>query len=110
MPWLEPVTLRSGRVTLEPLQRRHEAELTEAVKDGELWRLWYTSVPSPEGMRAEIERRLGLQAAGSMLPFVVLDAGPGEAASQGAKEDGRKAVGMTTYMNVDAPNRRVEIG
>jgi len=67
------------------------------VRDGELWRLWYTSVPAPEGMAAEIERRLGLQAAGSMLPFTVLDA------------DGR-ICGMTTYMNVDAANRRVEIG
>ena len=74
MTWLQPVTLRSGRVTLEPLARLHEAELAEAVKDGELWRLWYTSVPAPEAMGAEIERRLGLQAAGSMLPFAVIDA------------------------------------
>jgi RimJ/RimL family protein N-acetyltransferase len=102
MVWLEPVTLRSGRVTLEPLERRHEAELAEAVRDGELWRLWYTFVPTPEGMGAEIERRLGLQAAGSMLPFAVIDVAPGEAAA--------RAVGMTTYMNVDAVNRRVEIG
>jgi RimJ/RimL family protein N-acetyltransferase len=100
MPWLESVTLQSGSVTLEPLERRHEAELIEAVHDGELWRLWYTAVPAPDGMRAEIERRLGLQAAGSMLPFAVID---GE---QGAG----KAVGMTTYMNVDAANKRVEIG
>jgi N-acetyltransferase len=106
MAWLQPVTLRSGRVTLQPLERRHAAELAEAAKDGELWRLWYTSVPAPEGMTAEIERRLALQAAGSMLPFAVIDAPPGEAAGQGADT----AVGMTTYMNVDAANRRVEIG
>jgi RimJ/RimL family protein N-acetyltransferase len=104
MSWLEPVTLTSGRVTLEPLARRHEAELAEAVKDGELWRLWYTSVPSPEGMGAEIERRLGLQAAGSMLPFAVVDGVDGEGAGPG------RAIGMTTYMNVDAANKRVEIG
>jgi RimJ/RimL family protein N-acetyltransferase len=53
--------------------------------------------PQPDGMRAEIERRLGLQAQGTMLPFTVAD-GAGE------------IVGMTTYMNVDAVNRRVEIG
>jgi RimJ/RimL family protein N-acetyltransferase len=114
MAWPEPVTLRSGRVIVEPLARRHEADLVEAVKDGELWRLWYTSVPSPEGMSAEIDRRLGLQAAGSMLPFAVIDAPPGEAAGQGAGQGtGQgtgKAVGMTTYMNIDAANRRVEIG
>jgi RimJ/RimL family protein N-acetyltransferase len=102
MAWLEPIPLSSGRVTLEPLARRHEADLVEAVKDGELWRLWYTSIPAPEGMGAEIDRRLGLQAAGSMLPFAVID----DEAGQG----GGRAVGMTTYMNVDPVNKRVEIG
>jgi N-acetyltransferase len=106
MAWPDPVTLRSGRVRLEPLERRHAADLAEAVKDGELWRLWYTSVPSPDGMTAEIERRLSLLAAGNMLPFAVIDAPPGETGGQGAGE----AVGMTTYMNIDAINRRVEIG
>jgi RimJ/RimL family protein N-acetyltransferase len=98
MPWLAPVTLQSQRVTLEPLTQRHCDDLVESVKDGALWTLWYTSVPSPEGMQAGIERRLGLQAAGSMLPFAVIDNTSG------------RAVGMTTYMNVDAINRRVEIG
>ena len=98
MAWPEPITLRSQRVTLEPLAHRHCDDLVEAVKDGELWRLWYTFVPAPEKMAAEIDRRLGLQAAGSMLPYAVVD----NAAA--------KAVGMTTYMNIDAANRRVEIG
>jgi N-acetyltransferase len=98
MTWLEPVTLRSARVTLEPLAQRHCDDLIAAVQDGELWNLWYTSIPPPEKMAAEIDRRLGLQTAGSMLPFAVIDNAVG------------KVVGMTTYMNVDAPNRRVEIG
>jgi len=80
-----------------PLARTHEAALAEAVRDGELWKLWYTSIPAPERMGAEIERRLALQGQGSMLPFTVLDAHA-------------TPVGMTTYMNVDAANRRVEIG
>ena len=71
-------------------------ELIEAAKDGDLHALWYTSVPAPERMLAEIERRLTLQAKGTMLPFTVLV--------------GARAVGMTTYMNIDAPNRHVEIG
>ena len=98
MAWPEPVTLRGARVTLEPLAHRHQADLVEAVKDGELWQLWYTFIPPPEKMAAEIDRRLGLQAAGSMLPFAVIDNTTG------------KAVGMTTYMNIDAANKRVEIG
>ena len=97
MPWLEPVTLRGAHARLEPLSLEHVDGLTEAVKDGELWKLWYTFIPRPEDMRNEIDRRLGLQAAGSMLPFTVFDAN-GEIA------------GMTTYMNIDTPNRRVEVG
>jgi RimJ/RimL family protein N-acetyltransferase len=98
MPWLQPVTLRSQRINLEPLAQRHCDDLVEAVKDGALWTLWYTSIPSPDTMQAEIERRLALQVAGSMLPFAVIDNATG------------RAVGMTTYMNVDAINRHVEIG
>ena len=97
MPFLEPVTLRGPHASLVPLSPDHHDALVEAVSDGELWNLWYTAVPKPETMAKEIERRLGLFATGSMLPFTVLDA------------DGRVA-GMTTYMNVDAANRRVEIG
>ncbi len=97
MPFLEPVTLSGQHARLEPLSQAHRDGLTEAVKDGELWKLWYTFVPRPEDMAKEIDRRLGLQAAGSMLPFTVFDA------------DG-KIAGMSTYMNVDAVNRRVEIG
>ena len=97
MPWLEPVTLSSPYAQLKPLSRDHVDGLTEAVRDGELWKLWYTSVPRPEEMAREIDRRLGLQASGAMLPFTVFDAEGGIA-------------GMTTYMNVDAANRRVEIG
>jgi RimJ/RimL family protein N-acetyltransferase len=97
MPFLEPVSLHGRHARLEPLSHDHCEGLIEAVKDGELWRLWYTFVPRAEDMGKEIDRRLSLQAAGSMLPFTVFDA------------DGRIA-GMTTYMNVDAANRRVEIG
>src|SRR6202795_1351667 len=97
MPWPEPVILSGPYARLKPLSHDHIDGLTEAVKDGELWKLWYTLVPRPEDMRKEIDRRLGLQAAGSMLPWTVFDA------------DG-KIAGMTTYMNVDAPHRRVEIG
>jgi len=97
MPWLEPVTLRGAHARLEALSHEHRDALVEAAKDGELWKLWYTTVPKPENMDKEIDRRLGLQAAGSMLPFTVFDA------------EGRIS-GMTTYMNVDAANRRVEIG
>jgi RimJ/RimL family protein N-acetyltransferase len=90
------VELRGQHVTLLPLNMSHEGDLVEAVKDGELWRHWYTLIPSPEKMGEEIKRRLKLQDQGSMLPFAVMASG--------------KAVGMTTYMNIDATNKRLEIG
>lgn len=97
MSWPAPVTLTGTHVRLEPLAAAHHDGLVDAVRDGELWKLWYTAIPSPEGMAAEIERRLALQARGSMLPFTVFDAA------------GRVA-GMTTCMNIDAVHKRVEIG
>jgi len=97
MPWPDPVTLRGQHARLEPLSKEHREGLVEAVKDGELYTIWYTAIPTPENVAKEIDRRLGLQASGSMLPFTVFDAGG-------------KIVGQTTYMNIDAANRRVEIG
>jgi N-acetyltransferase len=97
MSFVQAITLQGQHASLVPLSQHHRDDLVEAVKDGELWRLWFTSVPAPEDMATEIDRRLGLQAAGSMLPFAVVDAAG-------------RAVGMTTYMNIDAANRRVEIG
>ena len=97
-PFTEPITLNGRYATLEPLSLDHHDALVEAVRDGELWKLWYTTVPSPEGMRAEIERRLALQQAGSMLPWTVRSLPRG------------KVVGMTSYMNIDAKYGRVEIG
>ncbi len=98
LPPIGPVTLAGHHVRLEPLLPAHLPGLQEAVQDGELWRLWYTAIPEPGRMRDEITRRLGLQAAGSMVPFTVIEAATGRIA------------GMTTYMNIDHANRRVEIG
>jgi RimJ/RimL family protein N-acetyltransferase len=98
MTWPVPVTLSGAIATLEPLRMDHHDGLVDVVSDGELWNLWYTKIPAPAAVRADIERRLGLQAKGSMLPFVVID------------NTSRRVVGSTTYMNIDAEHRRVEIG
>lgn len=91
-------TLTGSLVTLEPLGRQHLAELRGAVADGELWRAWYTAIPHPDAMAGEIERRLGLQAAGLMLPWTIRRASTGQ------------TVGMTTFMNPSDVAQRVEIG
>ena len=79
MTFLEPITLTGRHVILEPLAEEHHDGLVAAARDGELWKLWYTSVPAPDAMAAEIRRRLALQGQGSMLPFTtrLIDAAPG---------------------------------
>src|SRR5439155_783858 len=69
--WLAPITLRGEFATLVLLSHDHHDDLVHALQDGELWKLWYTSIPPPDGLAAEIDRRLDLQMAGSMLPFAV---------------------------------------
>lgn len=96
--WPQPFSREGKDVCVVPLALDHLDDLKQAAADGALHRLWYTMIPDPDGMEAEIERRLALQEKGTMLPFSILDRSNG------------KAVGMTTYMNIDATNRRIEIG
>ncbi|HZC16221.1 MAG TPA: GNAT family protein [Caulobacteraceae bacterium] len=97
-PWPPAVTLEGQHAVLAPLSPDHAAALADAARDGELWKLWYTGVASPETMAADIERRLSLRADGAMLPFTVIARASGQ------------PVGMTTYMNIEARTPRVEIG
>lgn len=96
--WPDTFEVEGDFASIVPLSMNHKDDLTEAVCDGELYRLWYTKVPKPEDMGAEIERRLALRTVGSMLPLTVIS------------KLTNKAVGMTSYMNIDAHNKRVEIG
>ena len=96
MSFSDVPTLTHSLVRLEQLSLQHSKDLAETV--GELWKTWYTPIPSPDEMTTEINRRIALQQKGSMAPFVVIDLKT------------NRAVGMTTYMNIDEPNRRVEIG
>ena len=96
--WPDLFTVEGKFVSVVPLTMAHHDDLVDAAADGDLHRLWYTTVPAPEKMATEIERRLALRNVGSMLPLTVVERSSG------------KAVGMTTYMNIDAANRRLEIG
>lgn len=97
-PWPPDVRLHGCHGHLAPLSPDHAPALAEAVKDGELWKLWYTAVACPEAMAKEVEERLARRAAGQCQPFAVLKARTGE------------PVGMTSYWNLDPVHRRVEIG
>ena len=98
MPFVQPVTLKGKHATLEPLVREHEADLRRAAADGELWRLWYTSVPEPDKTAPYIDAALKMREDLGAMPFAVRDSAAGD------------IVGCTRYFNVDAANRRLEIG
>ncbi len=98
MDWITPVRLKGPHATLVPLQRNHRDALVEAASDGALWRHWFTGVPEPSEMEAEIARRIGWRDAGSMLPLAVQRSGDG------------RIVGMTSFGHIDAVVKRMEIG
>lgn len=91
-------TLTGDHVRLEPLSQNRAEELITASEDGSLSDLWYTVIPHRDSMTEEINRRLGLYQAGTMMPFATIDLTSG------------KAVGMTTFMNMKLENLKVEIG
>lgn len=96
-PVLEAVLLVGDHVRLEPLGPQHAAGLALAADDGHVWRTWTTTIPAPDAVTAEIARRGDEYAAGRMVPWAT------------CLPDGTP-VGMTTYLNLDAVNRRLEIG
>ena len=96
--FVEPVTLRGTHATLEPLSRDHADGVRAAAADGELWNLWYTSVPAPDRVDAWLETALDMRERLDAMPFVVREGAGGD------------IVGSTRYFNVDATNRRLEIG
>lgn len=101
MPFLSapaPVVLSGRLVELRPLDRTHVEGLVDAVQEGDLWKTaWYTSVPAPDGVATEVDRRLTLLEQGEMIPFTAFDA------------TGR-ALGMTSYYDLAADVPRLHIG
>ncbi|WP_347037780.1 GNAT family N-acetyltransferase [Glutamicibacter halophytocola] len=91
-------TMEYAGVRLEQLSLGHAEDLSEVVTAGQLDGIWYTSIPSAQEMAGDINKRLALQEAGAMAPFAIIDLSTG------------KAVGATTYLNIDEPNKRIEIG
>ena len=96
--FVEPITLRGTHATLEPLGPEHVDGIRAAAADGELWRLWYTSVPRPEKTTDWLATALAMRESQGAMPFAVRDKGDGS------------VIGSTRYFNVDAANRRLEIG
>ncbi|MGZ6779245.1 MAG: GNAT family N-acetyltransferase [Mycobacterium sp.] len=105
--FVEPVTLTGRRwVSLEPLARGHVREIAAASSDGDVGGLWFTGAPSPQTAAQWVDMRLALQKPDTGLTFVVrrLDGSADAGSDQGS------VVGSSSYLNVDAPNRRLEIG
>ena len=76
----------------------HRDELAAAAADGELWTLWFTSVPAPDETEAYINKALVGQRDGHMLPWVVRELDTG------------LVVGSTRYHDIVSAIDRVEIG
>ena len=98
MAWVEPVTLASRGIALVPLALEHEAGLKAAAADGELWRLRITSVPEPHDTRKYVEAALKMRADGNRFAFAVTDEATGE------------VLGTTSYHDIVAPIKRLEVG
>ncbi|WP_163832895.1 GNAT family N-acetyltransferase [Spartinivicinus ruber] len=95
---IAPVTLVGNQVTLEPLSMAHVSSLQNAATDGELWQLWFTSVPSPDQTVSYVQTALMMAEQQAALPFVVRD------------KQSNTVIGSTRFCNVDQKNRRLEIG
>jgi RimJ/RimL family protein N-acetyltransferase len=96
--WLEETELESNSIKLIPLKAEHAKQLVEAASDGELWNLWYTSVPCAESIDAYITNALDHQSKGIALPFSIVDTSTDT------------IIGSTRFCNADVSNQRVEIG
>ena len=93
-----PITLQGRHVSLEPLHQEHFAEIQAAAADGELWKLFFTSVPSPENTQNWLDLALEMQDQKKAIPFVIREKRTGQ------------IVGSTRYCNIDHNNERLEIG
>jgi RimJ/RimL family protein N-acetyltransferase len=95
---MQTITLSGRFVTLEPLEQHHLAGLVEAASDGQLWTLFFTTVPNPDTIQTWFDTAIAQQRENKALPFVVRENFSG------------KIVGATRYCNVDLGNKRLEIG
>ncbi|MDB5796249.1 MAG: N-acetylglutamate synthase [Paucimonas sp.] len=98
MAFISPVELHGAHASLEPLCAAHHDELNAAAADGQLWKLWYTFVPTPDTMADYIDAALAMREQAGAMPFVIREKASGA------------VVGSTRFFNVDAANKRVEIG
>lgn len=94
----ERVTLEGRYVRLEPLAREHREGLAGAIGDGELWKLFFTSIPPVAALDDFLGDADAAWEQGDGLAFATVD-----------KATGRVA-GSTRFMRASLPDRRVEIG
>lgn len=95
--FVAPVSLAGTAVTLDPLRVEDTADIATASADGDPGRLWFTMAPSPDTAEEWVAARLARQHPETGLTFV-------------ARRPGGPVIGSSSYLNVDGPNRRLEIG
>ena len=97
-PWIDELILDGKSITLLPLEASHQKELLAAAADGELWKLWYTSVPSATTISDYINTAIAARKAGTAYPFVVWH------------KSSQKIIGSTRFYSLEAHNKRLDIG
>jgi RimJ/RimL family protein N-acetyltransferase len=99
-PGFKPVPLDGRMVRLEPLQRDHAPLLWDAAKDSleDTFRWWPFSMRTREDFQILVDRILAEQERGLSIGFTTIERRSG------------CVVGSTRFLNLDPPNRRVEIG
>jgi RimJ/RimL family protein N-acetyltransferase len=97
-PWIDISILEGDTIALLPLDASHQDALLTAAKDGILWELWYTSVPSSATINNYLDKALAEKENGQAYPFVVFH------------KKTKQIIGCTRYYNLQPEHRRLEIG
>ena len=94
--WCPPVTLKGNRVRLEPLAPKHAADLAEAC-DEHMFDFFpvYPDPLTKHGLESYIEMRVAMPAT---LPLALID------------KEKKRAIGSSSYYNINPAQRSLEIG
>lgn len=96
--WINNTKLEGDKVKLIPLEKSHKEDLLKAAADGNLWELWYTSVPSEKNIDDYINHALTQKEDGIEYPFTVIDKAT------------NAIIGSTRFYSIQPEHRRLEIG
>ena len=96
--WFKEIVLETERIKLVPLCLDYKEDLLNAAKDGDLGKLWFTSVPTVDTIDDYMNKAINDFKLDKGLAFAVID----------KKSD--KIIGTSRYTNATPEYKRLEIG